>query len=205
MLKVLGLDFSYCPANKLFQNVCFQLPEKGLVIINGDNGSGKTTLLRILSSYIIPSRGEMSFNNKTLNKNMSSLMTSQQDSFFFHLTGKESLELFANLNKNPNEIWTQEKFKNCLTLQKALSTKFAYCSTGMKQVLNFFRTINKKSALYLFDEPFRALDDKTKRLCQNEIMELAKNSLVLVAGHNTPMDFDYDIKIIIEDGDIRFD
>jgi len=54
---------------RVLDDVFFELPAGGAVLLRGDNGSGKTTLLNVLSGFIHPERGKvrMCLNGRSLN------------------------------------------------------------------------------------------------------------------------------------------
>lgn len=183
MLKVEHLNFRYQGLPPFFKNVKLTLPSKGLVFFCGPNGSGKTTLIRILSTFVIPESGQLTLDGHIVNKSSISYMPANQESFFVHLTGQECLELFARLNNSEHFLWEESRFRECETLTKALETKFAFCSTGMKQTLNFFRALSTPAQIYLLDEPFRALDKRTKEFCIKELNRLKNEALIIISGH----------------------
>jgi len=47
-LVVKNVDFQYSTSKKIFENLNFTLPLKGIVLLQGDNGSGKSTLIKLI-------------------------------------------------------------------------------------------------------------------------------------------------------------
>jgi ABC-type bacteriocin/lantibiotic exporter with double-glycine peptidase domain len=58
-----NVDFQYDTSKKIFENLNFALPLKGIVLLQGDNGSGKSTLLKLIMGLEIPSKGDIFVNN----------------------------------------------------------------------------------------------------------------------------------------------
>lgn len=192
MFEVKNLSFQYPSSEKIFFNFSFELPAHGLFHLAGPNGRGKTTLLKIISQLIVLKEGEITFNGKRLESSAVSYMPSQPESSFHQLTGKETLDLFCRLNKEAelpesvlNHLGTLENF------QKALETKFAFCSTGMKQIINLGRAFSKRTPILLLDEPLHGLDTETKKHLADLFTEVKKDHLILITSHdqlNLPID-----------------
>lgn len=184
MLELKDIAFSYPKGEFLFDNLNLCLEDKGLVHIKGENGSGKTTLLKIISALITPPKGEVKFKDSPLNSEHCSYMPAQPESTFLQLTGRETLEFFSSLN---GSTWFGNPYRLSLeglaTFQKAAKTKQLFCSTGMKQIINFARTLTKEAEVYLFDEPLKGLDKESRKEVLSIIQDLADNKLVLLTGH----------------------
>ena len=48
------------------RNVCLSVPRTGCLAIIGDNGAGKSTLLNVLTGYVRPQSGRVSFNDRDI-------------------------------------------------------------------------------------------------------------------------------------------
>lgn len=130
----------------------------------GENGSGKTTFVRLLTGELIPSKGDVFYQNistrEISDKNMYS-NTSQVNQFFnrYYLTLKENIAFNNKLNFNQNEV---NKFlkSNSLNLEDYISKEFGGIefSGGQWQRIAILRGFNKKSDLVVLDEPTSAID-----------------------------------------------
>ena len=69
----------------------------------GHNGSGKTVLLKLICAFLEPSTGEILFDGKNVIKNNeyppSTRALIERPTFISELSGKENLELLANIQK----------------------------------------------------------------------------------------------------------
>jgi len=79
--------------------------EKGEVFgILGPNGAGKTTLIKILCTLILPTAGAARINGFDVEKESGrvresiGLVTTDERSFYWRLTGRQNLEFFASLH-----------------------------------------------------------------------------------------------------------
>ena len=69
----------------------------------GPNGAGKTTLLKILATLITPTEGRVEIEGIPLARDLEvrrrvGLLTSDERSFYWRLTGRQNLEFFAALH-----------------------------------------------------------------------------------------------------------
>lgn len=202
MLEVQNINFKYPSSEIIFSDLSFDLPNTSLIHLKGTNGCGKTTLLKILSHLIIPNSGKITFSKKVLSESDVAYMPSQPESSFVQLTGKETLDLFSRLNKSASISESYlEHLSKIETFQKALETKFAFCSTGMKQIINFARVLSKNAPILLLDEPFHGLDTETKEKLAPLFEELKEKSLILLTSHEDPF-LNVDKTLILQGGRI---
>ena len=67
MLVVHQVDFSI-GTESIIENIGFEIESGTLCVIVGQNGSGKSTLLRCLSGWNVPTKGEITIDNRQLQK-----------------------------------------------------------------------------------------------------------------------------------------
>jgi ABC-type multidrug transport system ATPase subunit len=185
MLRINQVSFSYPRGQELLRDYSVELPSKGIIHLRGSNGSGKTTFLKIVAGLILPQQGSLVFNESILTSDQCSYMPAQPESLFLHLTGEENLRLFCSLNHD-QVVFKElvEMLKHLQGFQKALTTRMMFCSTGMKQIINFARVLTKQCSLLLLDEPFKGLDDESRKSISHLIQDLSAENLILVTGHH---------------------
>ena len=109
-IELKNIHFAY--KNKtILKDISFKLTKGVVTGIYGPSGSGKTTLLDILSSLVIPDRGEILINNKLINskdlfwgKEISYISQSTDlfnETIEYNISFGEKKE---NINKNKNEF-----------------------------------------------------------------------------------------------------
>ena len=131
----------------------------GIFAILGPNGSGKTTLIKCLLGMVIPNKGEISINDKSvLNKwqyrNKLNYLP-QIANFPPNLTVNELLKMVKNLRpKTANE----QELIHLFGLDKFLNKKLGNLSGGTKQKVNIVLTFMFDSELIILDEPTTGLD-----------------------------------------------
>jgi molybdate transport system ATP-binding protein len=163
--------------------------------IYGPSGSGKTTFLKVIAGLINPDKGvikadhetwfnaETKINLSTQKRNIGFVF--QQYALFPNMTVRQHLE-YATADEN----WI-----NRLLLLGKLETLQAhkpdYLSGGQQQRLAILRALATKPRLLLMDEPFSALDAKTKTELIAALKELLKelNITTIIVSHN-PQELD---------------
>jgi len=159
----------------------------------GPNGSGKSTALKLISTVLLPDRGQVCVQGtdtqrqgQIVRRNVGFALASER-SFFPRLTVRENLEFFAALeNVRRRDVPDRIDWALCsVSLNEAAGKQVMKLSSGMYQRLGIARALIKRPAILLLDEPTRSLDaaaaDELWRLIQN----LSGTGItVLLATHN---------------------
>lgn len=146
--------------------VNLKIPPGKIFSLLGPNGAGKTTLIKILCSLILPTRGKAlvcGYDIVRKEKEVKSsvgLVTGEERSFYWRLTGRENLSFFATLYGLPPKITKQkiDFYSNFLSLKAHLDKRFQEYSTGIKQRLAIARSLLNTPQVLFFDEPTKSLD-----------------------------------------------
>ena len=131
----------------------------GIFAILGPNGSGKTTLIKCLLGMVIPNKGDIRFEGKSVLKkweyrdNLNYLP--QIANFPPNLSVIELINMVKNLRpKSSNE----EELIQLFGLKSFLNKKLGNLSGGTKQKVNIVLTFMFNSDLIILDEPTTGLD-----------------------------------------------
>ncbi|SHN57956.1 ABC transporter ATP-binding protein [Desulfitobacterium chlororespirans] len=145
----------------------------------GHSGCGKTTLLQNLAGLLRPVAGTIAIDNKPLNRpGLDRAVVFQNYALFPWLTAlknvefgvrQASVELGRNLSKQQIRDISQEYLVK-VNMEKAQDLHPYQLSGGMQQRVAIARALAMDAEILLFDEPFGALDVKTRRELQ-AIME----------------------------------
>jgi len=151
----------------------------------GPNGAGKTTFIKILSTLILPSSGRFFVNGYTVHQELQikssiGLVTGQERSFYWRLTGRENLCFFAMLqNISPAEFRKRlSRIEKILDLGSFIDRRFDSYSSGMKQRIAIARGMLHNPKILFLDEPTKNLDP----LAASALRETIKR-LVHEEGH----------------------
>lgn len=146
--------------------ISFAVKEGETVGLLGPNGAGKTTLLKIIATMLYPSSGKILlysqdlFKHPSKTRGMMGLVTCDERSFYWRLTGRHNLSFFASLYGIPKKraAVRVQLLLEVLGLSEAADRPFYTYSSGMKQKLAIARGLLSDPNIVLYDEPTRALD-----------------------------------------------
>jgi ABC-2 type transport system ATP-binding protein len=132
----------------------------------GPNGAGKTTFIKLLCTLLLPSTGEAYVHGYHVVhaaykvKQLLGLVTSEERSFFWRLTGRQNLRFFAALYQlSPQQTDKRiTELLELLDLQEVADFRFNEYSTGMKQKLAIARGLLHQPRILFMDEPTKGLD-----------------------------------------------
>jgi ABC-2 type transport system ATP-binding protein len=160
----------------------------------GPNGAGKTTLIKLLCCLVIPSSGMAQiFGHDILKeeqavKNLLGLVSSEERSFFWRLTGRENLQFFASLY-HLSGLPAKRRIDELLEmvgLSDEGDIRFQNYSTGMRQKLAIARGLLSQPQVLFVDEPTRSLDPVSAKAVRCFLKEkvAGEGKTVVLATHN---------------------
>nr|XP_022907990.1 multidrug resistance-associated protein 4-like [Onthophagus taurus] len=191
--EILMLDSNQESAEKI---------DRELIAIIGPVGSGKTTLLNLFLKELTPKEGEVEIPenisfcsqtpwlfNSSIKKN---IIFNQQ----FDKTRYQQILKLTTLNK---DIENQSNRDNTFVGEKGM-----FLSGGQKSRVNLARSIYKESDLYIFDDPFSALDAQlAKSVFEKCVLKFLRGKTRIVVTHNLEILKDFDKIVIMSEGGIE--
>ena len=194
--------------------------EEGVLVIQGESGAGKTTVLNCIAGLKQPDRGRIAIDGRIVFDEKKKVpVKKRQIGYLF-----QNYALFPNMTvgknviygiKNKEEYRDRKKRKELLEyadyimdtfqithLQKRYPEKI---SGGEKQRVALARAIVTRPKLLLLDEPFSALDVKTKEVVYEEFASLKKSlgiPTILITHDPQESKLFADHKIFMKDGKI---
>lgn len=160
----------------------------------GPNGAGKTTLIKLLCCLVLPTSGNASvFGNDIRKKEQAvkklvGMVSSEERSFFWRLTGRENLQFYASLYHLSRQQ-SRERINELLEvvgLDKEADVRFQIYSTGMRQKLAIIRGLLSEPKVLFVDEPTRSLDPISAQSVRAFLKEKAtiEKKTIILATHN---------------------
>ena len=155
------------------------------------NGSGKSTLLRVIAGMILPDRGSVSVagcdpvDDRIGVARHAALVTGEERSFYWRLSGRRNLELFGALCGLPSAAAAERSHEvlGRVGLTYAADRRVLAYSSGMRQRLAVARALVREPRVLLLDELTRALDEEgTTRLWELVQAERRRGVAVLAAA-----------------------
>ncbi len=172
--------------NWIFRNINASFTSPGIYGLVGYNGSGKSTLLQIISGFVTPSEGAISFKGGNL---------AVEDVFNHVAFAVPYMELPGEFTIT-EAIQLQEKFKpfrpnwNVNTILKDidLSTHadktLNQLSSGMRQRLKLALAICSESSLLLLDEPCANLDARWTAWFNERLATESGDRLIIISSNS---------------------
>lgn len=168
LLQFEGIGKVFPDGIKALEKVDLTLGKAEFVSLVGPSGCGKSTLLRIASNLETQTSGSM----KVADVGLGYIF--QDSTLMPWRSVQANVELLGELQKIPR---VERKQRAQEALELVGLTKFAdhypnALSGGMKMRVSIARTLTLSPSLFLFDEPFGALDQITRERLNEETLRL---------------------------------
>lgn len=161
----------------------------------GRNGQGKTTLIKTTCGLIEPTSGRVRvFGHDTVRelrevKRRVGLVSADERSFYYRLTGRANLTFFGRLQGLADRAIAGriDALSTTFELGPLLDRPFQEYSTGNKQRLAIARALLPNPPLLLLDEPTRSLDPISAESLRRVLSRFAgpgEGKTVLITTHN---------------------
>jgi heme exporter protein A len=194
-MALIAKNLSFTRANKyLFRNLNISLSAGEILCIRGLNGSGKTTLLKILAGLMLADKGEVSWQSTAISQSEhyrdSLSYLGHKDGLKLGLSVKENINIqlaLSNSHSTPEDI--SQVCKRFGLLQHA-SLPCHQLSAGLKRKVALGAIVLKGKPLWILDEPFTSLDNKSIDIFYEMLTQhLTNNGMVIMVSH-IPMSYD---------------
>ncbi len=170
---------------EVLKGLDLSIKKGGIFAVLGPNGSGKTTLIKSILGMVIPNKGTIEINNKSvINKHQYRNEIDylpQIANFPSNLTVNELLKMIKNL-RSKSTIDTD--LIKVFRLDPFLDKKLGNLSGGTRQKVNLVLTFMFNSELIILDEPTTGLDPisliQLKEIIKNEKQQ---GKTILITSH----------------------
>ena len=188
------LPFRHRELTEAVKDVSLEIQEGEFFGMLGPNGAGKTTLIKMLCCLVLPNSGTAQvFGHDIIKEEQSvkelvGLVSAEERSFFWRITGRENLQFYAALYQIPKQQ-ANTRINDLLELvglADDADTRFQNYSTGMRQKLAIARGLLSEPRVLFVDEPTRSLDPVSAQAVRLFLKErLAdEGKTVVLATHN---------------------
>jgi ABC-type multidrug transport system ATPase subunit len=156
--------------------------------ISGYNGSGKSTLIKMLSGYLSPSLGKITYTIHgqivtTSHIFRSISLTAPYTDLVQEYELKELYDFHMTF-KSWREDLTFTAFLERLEMPKTQGKSIGQFSSGMKQKIQLALSIWADTPILLLDEPTSFLDEKARAWFVHQLTTYKKDRIVIIASND---------------------
>src|SRR3954452_2424174 len=199
MVGAQGLSKRYGDHQAL-RDVSFEARPGELLAVIGPNGAGKTTLLSILAGLLDPTAGSVSRTPREIG------WVPPQTAVYGQLTGRETLEMFARLEKVADPGAVVARMLEQTGLADRADTELSQLSGGNRQRVNIAVGLLADPPVLLLDEPSASLDPRQRARLWDWVAALARGGTsVIFSTHNVAEAERWaDRVLVLADGEVIF-
>ncbi|WP_417444312.1 ABC transporter ATP-binding protein [Joostella sp.] len=184
MIAINGLEKKY-GQNEVLKGVDLQVDSGKIYALLGPNGSGKTTLIKSILGMVVPDKGDILIEGKSVLKKWSYRENidylPQIANFPSNLTAEELIAMITDVRK---ENAASQQLIDMFALEKHMKKKLGNLSGGTKQKVNIVLAFMFNSPYIILDEPTTGLDPVSLiNLKQLIISEKEKGKTILISSH----------------------
>ncbi len=175
----------------------------------GPNGSGKTTLIKSILGMVVPEKGEILFNGKTIKNDFAYRAQigymPQIGRYPDNMTIGQIFEMMKDIRKSDNTHLDEELIVR-FELDKIFDKRMRTLSGGTRQKVSAALAFLFDANVLILDEPTAGLDPLSADILKEKIIkENKKDKLVIITSHIlSELDELISDLIYMQDGKIRF-
>lgn len=182
-IEINDLHFAYADSRQnaeALHGVSLDIKSGEFVCVIGMSGCGKSTLLRMLAGLDMPTSGEVRIGGKAVTAPGADRMIVFQDyALFPWLTAEKNISFALERGKRTPRAEARRVASEYLAkvgMSDAAGLYPCQLSGGMKQRVAIARALAMDTDILLLDEPFGALDAKTRASLQRLLLTLWENA-----------------------------
>ena len=183
-----NVSFTY-PKKKspVLRGVNLQFQAGKITALIGESGAGKSTILKLLAGILMPTSGEIFWNDLPTSRmekssRLSKISYAPQAPHLFDATLTDNFTMFETLDRS--EL---KNFLSALNLSALDLNAPQKLSRGQLQRLGLIRALLKDTPIILLDEPTAGLDDVTEQKVLALIKKIAPRRTIIIATHRLPV------------------
>jgi len=162
---------------RALENIDLELAKGEFLSVLGPSGCGKSTLLRLAAGLELPTSGEVTYDGAPIvGPSRRRGFVFQSYSVFPWLTVRENMAFGLTVDKNNANDGRITKWLQFTGLTDFADAYPKTLSGGMRQRLALARTMIVEPELLLLDEPFGALDERTREGMQQLLLNAVRQT-----------------------------
>lgn len=168
------------------KDIDLEIQDGEFVCLLGPSGCGKSSLLSMLAGFNKPSSGRIIVDSKEISRpDLNRTLVFQEYALFpwLNVIQNVAFGLKKTIDNRDERYLLASRYLKMVGLLNHARDRISDLSGGMKQRVAIARALAVKPSLLLMDEPFGALDDKTRTDMQELLIEIChdlKPSVVFV-------------------------
>ncbi len=179
----------------IFRNIDIEFKTGEPCVIQGSNGSGKSTLLQIVSGFVVPTEGTITYTEAGKQIPVEQIfrhfsIASPYLDLIEDFTLAEIIDFNFSFKKMVDGV-TPSQLVELIDLIKAKDKQLRYYSSGMKQRVKLALALFADTPILLLDEPTSNLDKKGMDWYRGLVKGHIANRLVIICSNNQPQEFDF--------------
>lgn len=187
--------FSYEKQPNILKNIDFSLNKGDIFKINGKNGTGKTTLIKILLGLLIPDSGKIYINDIDLEQlNLKSIRNKisviSQKIFLFNDSLRNNILYLDESNEQKYKQIIKKLEIDKIFKSRESDDNMIIGENGIKlsggeiQKIAIARALMADADVIIFDEANSNIDNKTKLLLKNIVINELRDKIVIIIDHS---------------------
>ena len=189
MIKVRDLSKNYGSVEAV-KSVSFVLNDGEVIGFLGANGAGKTTTLKMMTGYLVPSKGSITVNGLDIIDDTHAIQQQigylpELNPLYYEMRVFDYLEFLASIRNI-----TGSDFKKALSrvveqcgLRGVVHKNISDCSKGYKQRIGLAAAMIHDPKILILDEPVTGLDPNQIIEIRSLIKSLGEEKLVFMSSH----------------------
>ena len=193
---------------EVLNNINLSFKKGECIALIGPNGCGKTTLIKSILGMVIPTKGDILFNQKSVLKEFQYRekigYMPQIGRYPDYMTVGQIIEMIKQI-RNSNQVLDEDLIK-AFELEKIVDKQMRTLSGGTTQKVSATLAFLFNPEVLILDEPTAGLDPLASEILKDKIIkEKEKGKLILITSHLLSELDDLITQIIyMQDGTVHF-
>ncbi len=186
MLKITNLSKQFGTTVAL-DDISLSIEKGKITGFLGPNGAGKTTALRIMTGFLEPDSGSVSYNNNKIASNLQSVKYQigylpENNPLYSNMRVDEFLMFNAKIKNFSKKRKLKEIVDKC-GLTEVLTKEIETLSKGFRQRVGLAKALIGDPKFLILDEPTTGLDPNQKEEIFKLIKQYAKDKTIIFSSH----------------------